>query len=191
MESCAHTRVRGSSSTGSPACGVFDPGARPWIDVTAADADAIAAAVESCPTSALRYRRTNGQPQESPEIPTSVQPRAHGPCSRGGTCRSWIPVGTLFGKQRGSRFAGAVIQETNLTATSVTGLQALKVRRLPGEDRHGIGPTPGTRSTPSSNEKGQPQGFFQAAHEVLVGLLGLRSIRSLSIAATPFRRQQR
>lgn len=59
--------------------GVFDPGARPWVDVAAADADAIAAAVESCPTGALRYERTDGQPGESPVVPTSIEPRRNGP----------------------------------------------------------------------------------------------------------------
>jgi uncharacterized Fe-S cluster protein YjdI len=59
--------------------GVFDPNARPWVDVTAANADDIAVAVESCPTGALRYERTDGAPQEQPAIPTTVQPRTNGP----------------------------------------------------------------------------------------------------------------
>jgi uncharacterized Fe-S cluster protein YjdI len=59
--------------------GVFDPNARPWVNVAAARADEIAAAVESCPTGALRYERTDGAPQEQAEVPTQVQPRMNGP----------------------------------------------------------------------------------------------------------------
>ena len=59
--------------------GVFDPNARPWVNVTAANADEIAEAVESCPTGALRYVRTDGAPQEQAEVPTLIQPRTNGP----------------------------------------------------------------------------------------------------------------
>ncbi|MDB4909128.1 MAG: hypothetical protein JWO05_3912 [Gemmatimonadetes bacterium] len=37
---------------------VFDPRRRPWIEITAADADAIEAAVLRCPSGALRMTRT-------------------------------------------------------------------------------------------------------------------------------------
>jgi uncharacterized Fe-S cluster protein YjdI len=37
---------------------VFDTSRRPWVDIEAADADAIADAVERCPTGALRYERS-------------------------------------------------------------------------------------------------------------------------------------
>lgn len=59
--------------------GVFDPGARPWVNVTAAHADEIAAAVESCPTGALRYERTDVAPGEAPRVPMSIQARTNGP----------------------------------------------------------------------------------------------------------------
>jgi hypothetical protein len=49
------------------------------VNVTAANADEIAAAIELCPTGALRYERTDGAPQEQPEVPTKVQPRTNGP----------------------------------------------------------------------------------------------------------------
>lgn len=58
---------------------VFDPEARPWVNVSAANAVELAAAVESCPTGALRYTRTDGAPQEEPRVPTRVQPRLNGP----------------------------------------------------------------------------------------------------------------
>jgi uncharacterized Fe-S cluster protein YjdI len=71
---CIHMRncVRGLPN-------VFRPEARPWIEVDAADADAIAAAVESCPTGALRYRRLDGGPQEEPPEETTIEPRPNGP----------------------------------------------------------------------------------------------------------------
>jgi uncharacterized Fe-S cluster protein YjdI len=58
---------------------VFDPNARPWVNVEAASADKLATAIESCPTGALSYVRTDGAPQEAPESPTKVQPRPNGP----------------------------------------------------------------------------------------------------------------
>jgi uncharacterized Fe-S cluster protein YjdI len=59
--------------------GVFDPNARPWVNVAAATASEIAAAIEACPTGALRYERTDGSPGETPQVPTTVQPRTNGP----------------------------------------------------------------------------------------------------------------
>lgn len=58
---------------------VFDPNARPWVDPSFATADDIAAAVESCPTGALRYERTDGRPGEAHLVPATVQPRTNGP----------------------------------------------------------------------------------------------------------------
>ena len=59
--------------------GVFDPNARPWVRVDAAGAEEIAAAIRTCPTGALRYERTGGPPQETPDVPSTVQPRPNGP----------------------------------------------------------------------------------------------------------------
>ena len=58
---------------------VFDPKQRPWVDVSAADADAIAAAVTACPTGALRYQRFDGGPQESTGQSVQVTPIRNGP----------------------------------------------------------------------------------------------------------------
>ena len=44
---------------------VFQPGRRPWIDVTRAPADAIARVVGHCPTGALHFERTDGGTPES------------------------------------------------------------------------------------------------------------------------------
>lgn len=59
--------------------GVFDPNARPWVTVDAAGTDDISAAIRSCPTGALRYQRTDGAPQERPDVPTTVQQLRNGP----------------------------------------------------------------------------------------------------------------
>lgn len=58
---------------------VFNVDRRPWVNVTAANAGAIAAAVESCPTGALSYMRTDGEPAEDAPVPARVQPRTNGP----------------------------------------------------------------------------------------------------------------
>jgi len=58
---------------------VFDPSRRPWVDIGAAGADAIADAVERCPTGALRYERLDGRPGEQPLRPTLVMPIVDGP----------------------------------------------------------------------------------------------------------------
>ena len=59
--------------------GVFDPNARPWVNITAANAEEIAAAVDTCPTGALRYSRTDGAPVEARGPATTIQPRLNGP----------------------------------------------------------------------------------------------------------------
>jgi uncharacterized Fe-S cluster protein YjdI/CDGSH-type Zn-finger protein len=46
---------------------VFNPRRRPWVDVDAADADAIANAVLKCPTGALHFVRADGIPEPTPE----------------------------------------------------------------------------------------------------------------------------
>jgi CDGSH-type Zn-finger protein/uncharacterized Fe-S cluster protein YjdI len=58
---------------------VFDVHRRPWVEIGAAEADAIAAAVETCPTGALRYERLDGAGQEQPLSPTAAIPIDDGP----------------------------------------------------------------------------------------------------------------
>jgi CDGSH-type Zn-finger protein/uncharacterized Fe-S cluster protein YjdI len=58
---------------------VFDTGRKPWVDIDAAGADAVADAVERCPTGALRYERRDGAPAEEPHRPTVVMPIEDGP----------------------------------------------------------------------------------------------------------------
>jgi uncharacterized Fe-S cluster protein YjdI len=71
---CIHTR-----SCVERLRGVFDPERRPWIDVSAAGADEIAATVLTCPTGALHFRRLDGGAQEEAEVPPKVVPRTNGP----------------------------------------------------------------------------------------------------------------
>ena len=58
---------------------VFDPKRRPWVDPTAAPADAIAAAVLRCPTGALHFVRHDDGAQEVPDVPTTLTPIRNGP----------------------------------------------------------------------------------------------------------------
>jgi uncharacterized Fe-S cluster protein YjdI/CDGSH-type Zn-finger protein len=57
----------------------FDPSARPWINVEAADPDAIARTIVTCPTGALHFRRLDGGAQEEASAETTVEPRPNGP----------------------------------------------------------------------------------------------------------------
>ena len=58
---------------------VFDPRRRPWVDVTASDADAIARAVVKCPTGALQYERLDGGANEQPPESVTITPLRNGP----------------------------------------------------------------------------------------------------------------
>jgi uncharacterized Fe-S cluster protein YjdI/CDGSH-type Zn-finger protein len=58
---------------------VFDAKRRPWIDVDAAEPDAIAATILTCPTGALHFRRLDGGPQEEPQQETTLEPLPNGP----------------------------------------------------------------------------------------------------------------
>jgi uncharacterized Fe-S cluster protein YjdI len=71
---CIHVRncVRGLPH-------VFDAGRRPWVDVDAADAGAIAATILTCPTGALHFRRLDGGAQEEEPSATTVEPHPDGP----------------------------------------------------------------------------------------------------------------
>ena len=71
---CIHVRncVRGLGA-------VFDPSGRPWIDVDAADPDAIAKTVLTCPTGALHFKRVDGGEQEAAPAEITVEPRPDGP----------------------------------------------------------------------------------------------------------------
>lgn len=57
---------------------VFDTQRRPWVDVAAASAGEIVAAIERCPSGALTYTPAAG-PGEQPDVPTTVIPWPNGP----------------------------------------------------------------------------------------------------------------
>jgi uncharacterized Fe-S cluster protein YjdI/CDGSH-type Zn-finger protein len=71
---CIHTGICLHSGDGA-----FDVERRPWVDVEAARIETIVAAIEACPSGALRYERLDGGPQERPRVPTSVVPWPNGP----------------------------------------------------------------------------------------------------------------
>jgi CDGSH-type Zn-finger protein/uncharacterized Fe-S cluster protein YjdI len=73
---------------------VFDTQRRPWVDIGAAEPEEIAAAVERCPTGALRYERVDGAPGEQPQRPTIVMPIEDGPLLLLGDLRVEQPDGT-------------------------------------------------------------------------------------------------
>ena len=58
---------------------VFNPQRRPWVEPTAASADAIAAAVLRCPSGALHFIRHDGGAQEVADVPSTVTPIRNGP----------------------------------------------------------------------------------------------------------------
>jgi CDGSH-type Zn-finger protein/uncharacterized Fe-S cluster protein YjdI len=78
---------------------VFDVGRRPWVDIEAADADAIAAAVQTCPTGALRFRRLDGGPEDEPERPTVAIPIPDGPLLVMGDLRVQNPEGETIAEE--------------------------------------------------------------------------------------------
>jgi uncharacterized Fe-S cluster protein YjdI len=87
---------------------VFRAEARPWILLDGADADAVAAAVERCPTGALHYRRLDGGAQEAARDELTVEPRPNGPLF-------------LRGRVRIVDDEGAVVREDTRVALSRCG----------------------------------------------------------------------
>lgn len=104
--------------------GVFDPERRPWIDVSAAEADEIAETVLSCPTGALHFRRLDGGRQEEPADPPTVVPARNGPLFLRGRFASRTPTAASSVRTRGSRSAVAANRPTSRSATAATGASA-------------------------------------------------------------------
>ena len=59
---------------------VFDTERRPWVRVDAADAEAVVAAIEGCPSGALGYTRADGSTEPTPAA-VVVYPVRNGPLS--------------------------------------------------------------------------------------------------------------
>ena len=75
---------------------VFRPSERPWIDVDAADPDAIAQTILTCPTGALHFRRLDGGSQEEAAVETTVEPRPNGPLFMRGRLQIVGPEGEVI-----------------------------------------------------------------------------------------------
>ena len=75
---------------------VFDTSRRPWVTVDAAEADAIAAAIERCPSGALAYRRLDGRSGEVPPAETTIVPWPNGPLYVRGSVEVRDRRGELF-----------------------------------------------------------------------------------------------
>ena len=58
---------------------VFDIERRPWVDLDAGTTEQVVAAIEQCPSGALRYERLDGGPQEQAEDPATIVPWPSGP----------------------------------------------------------------------------------------------------------------
>jgi uncharacterized Fe-S cluster protein YjdI len=74
--------------------GVFDSSRRPWIDLKQAGADEIEAAVDSCPSGALRARRLDRAPRAAPRE-LEVRPAPNGPLLVRGPIRVRSADGTI------------------------------------------------------------------------------------------------
>lgn len=75
---------------------VFDPDKSPWIDPAQGSADAIADAVQQCPTGALQYQRRDDGPSETPPTENTVTPFPNGPLLLRGTLEMVDPNGDVL-----------------------------------------------------------------------------------------------
>jgi uncharacterized Fe-S cluster protein YjdI len=76
---CFASRCMHSASCVRALHDVFDPKRRPWVELEAADPNAIAAAVLRCPTGALHFVRHDGGTKEVPDVPVTMTPIRDGP----------------------------------------------------------------------------------------------------------------
>ncbi len=67
---CIHSAICWKATTGLPE--VFNPQARPWINIEGADSDRIVAHVQKCPSGALSYFRNEDQ-EGKVEVTTDTQ----------------------------------------------------------------------------------------------------------------------
>lgn len=78
---------------------VFDVDRRPWIQPDNAPADEVADVVHRCPSGALQYHRTDGMPDEVPDVPTHVSLHADGVLH----VRGDLEVATPYGPRHETR----------------------------------------------------------------------------------------
>ncbi|MFJ6809870.1 (4Fe-4S)-binding protein [Streptomyces anulatus] len=78
---------------------VFDVDRRPWVQPDRAPADEVADVIHRCPSGALQYHRTDGMPDEVPDVPTHVSLHADGVLH----LRGDLEVATPYGPHHESR----------------------------------------------------------------------------------------
>ena len=78
---------------------VFDVTRRPWVDIDAADADQIAAAIRRCPTGALKYESRGTYPEEAADDVTTVRAGNLGPLYLRGRIRLVDGHGRLIAEE--------------------------------------------------------------------------------------------
>jgi uncharacterized Fe-S cluster protein YjdI/CDGSH-type Zn-finger protein len=78
---------------------VFNVSSRPWVDVSAADASEIAAAIRLCPTGALKYQARGEFPDEEPDETTTVRAGHMGPLYMRGKIRLLDGHGRLIAEE--------------------------------------------------------------------------------------------
>lgn len=147
-ERCIHT---GRCIAAQP--GVFDPTRRPWVDVTRANADAIARAVERCPTGALAYTRTDGRAGEAVSDLVTIRVGRDGPLAVHGAARvAGEHVGVVDADRTGTgRFALCRCGRTRYAPFCDNSHKAL----APGWGTAGaVSPAPALPADPSQQQPG-------------------------------------
>ena len=130
---------------------VFDPKRRPWIDPTAASADAIAAAVLRCPTGALHFVRHDGGSQETPDVPTTVTPIRNGPLYVRGNVEARALDGTALRRDTRMSLCRCALAEKMPFCDNT----CRKARwREPSQDVERVSATGGPESAPPSSAGG-------------------------------------
>lgn len=81
---------------------VFDTQRRPWILPDGAPDQAVIDTILRCPSGALKYVPKQGQPEEVPDTPTTLQAVKDGPLHARGDLAVLRPDGSVV---RGTRFA--------------------------------------------------------------------------------------
>ena len=133
---------------------VFDPRARPWVHATADTADRIAAAIERCPSGALRYHRTDGGMREIPDRPATLTPIRNGPLY----VRGDVEVRALDGTplRRDTRIS---LCRCDLSARFPFCDNTCRTTGWTEPARESLaGPTGGPESLPPSSDGDDPQG---------------------------------
>lgn len=97
-ERCVH---EGNCVRGLPE--VFSHAMRPWVNPTAAEANAIADLIRTCPSGALHFRRLDGGTEEAPAAPNSVHVVPNGPLYARGDLEVCAPDGEVM--RRDTRMA--------------------------------------------------------------------------------------